>query len=310
MNIYTDNLQFAENFLPEAPRWQNRPVSGLDENIRPLAERLFPGAAFLGNAATEDDLWNHLFIVRHTAESQFDILTELGREHPDLPHAILCLAGAGKKMHGFRSRPWVSLQGNLHISAYLSPQQPVAFFHTGFTILSAVSVVQTIDTLNGLPGKASIKWVNDILLNGSKVSGVIAHTLTQGQNVAGAVLGIGINVETTPLVPRHPFVPGVISLRDVLPDPEECNLRIAFNRLTSCLMDNYRKLIAGRYSELLDFYRGRSIIIGKEAVIYSDQAGGISGEIARGKISAIGENLELYLEGSSIPITRGRLVLR
>ena len=310
MNIYTDNTQFAEKFLPAKFRWQNRPVSTLDKNIRPLVERLFPGALSLESAATEDDLWNHLFIVQHSAESQFDILTELSQEYFNLPHAILCLAGSGDKMHGFRRRPWVSLKGNLHLSAYLSPQQPVAFFHTGFTILSAVSVVQTIDALKGQENKASIKWVNDILLQGSKVSGVIANTLTQGKNVVGAALGVGINVEATPQVDRDLFAPGVISLRDVIPHPDDCNLQIVFNRLSACLMENYRRLISGRYRELLDFYRERSNIIGKEVLIYSDPAEGISEEIARGKISAIGENLELYLENSSIPITRGKLALK
>jgi len=197
----------------------------------------------------------------------------------------------------------------MHLAAFLLPGQKVPFFHVGFTILSAVSVVQTIDSLKALQDRASIKWVNDILLEDSKVSGVIAHTLTQGDAVTGAVLGIGVNVETTPRVKRDPFVPGVISLRDVLPDPALCNQQFVFNRLIAIISQNYRKLLAGRYDELLNFYRKRSLIIGKNVVIYADpMEGDPEEEIIRGEVEAIGENLELYLKGISTPVTRGRLL--
>lgn len=310
MYVYTDNIEFAEKNLSEKFVWKDTTLSDMDEKARMLAGRLFPDPGLLKSASVKSDAWNYLFIVKHTAQSQFDILIELGRERHDLPGGILCLAESGKKFHGFRNRPWVSLAGNIHLAAFLSPGQKVPFFHVGFTILSAVSVVQTIDTLKGLKDRASIKWVNDILIGKSKVSGVIAHTLTQGEAVTGAVLGIGMNVETTPTVKRDPFVPGVISLRDVLPDPALCNQQLVFNHLIDNVAQNYRKLLDGRYHELLDFYRKRSLIIGKNVVIYADSVEGEADEeIIRGEVETIGENLELYLKGISTPVTRGRLVL-
>lgn len=310
MQVYTDNIEFAEKNLPEKPYWKDAALPALDDKIRLLAGRLFPGPGLLKNAFVKNDAWSRLFIVKYTSQSQFDILIELGREQLDLPGGILCLAESGEKFHGFRRRPWVSLKGNIHLAAFLSPGQKVPFFHVGFTILSAVSVVQTIDTLKGLQGRASIKWVNDILIENSKVSGIIARTLTQGDAVTGAVLGIGVNVEATPKVKRDPFVPGVISLRDVLPDPALCNQRLVFNRLIAIIEQNYWKLLNGRYHELLDFYCKRSLIIGKNVAIYSDPAEREADEaIIRGEVEAIGENLELYLKGTSTPVTRGRLVL-
>lgn len=309
MYVYTDNIEFAEKNFAEKPAWKDTALSDLDEKTRSLAGRLFPDPGLLKSAFVKSNAWNYLFIVKHTTQSQFDILIELGREQHDLPGGILCLAESGKKFHGFRNRPWASLKGNIHLATFLAPGQKVPFFHVGFTILSAVSVVQTIDTLHGLQGRASIKWVNDILLENAKVSGVIAHTLTQGEAVTGAVLGIGMNVETTPTVKRDPFVPGVISLRDILPDATLCNQQIVFNRLIEMIEQNYRKLLDGRYHDLLDFYRKRSLIIGKNVVIHADPAEGEAGEeIIRGEVEAIGDNLELYLKGIPTPVTRGRLV--
>lgn len=309
MHVYTDNIEFAEKNLVEKPSWKDTALSTLDEKIRILAGRLFPDTISLKSASVENDAWNYLFIIKHAAQSQFDILIELGREQQDLPGGILCLAESGKKFHGFRNRPWVSLKGNIHLAAFLSPGQRVPFFHVGFTILSAVSVVQTMDNLKGLQGRASIKWVNDILIGNSKVSGVIAHTLTQGEAVTGAVLGIGVNVETTPTVKRDSFVPEVISLREVLPNPALCNQQILFNRLIDIIEQNYRKLLNGRYHSLLDFYRKRSLIIGKNVVIFADPVKGEANEeIIRGEVEAIGENLELYLKGIPAPVTQGRLV--
>lgn len=310
MYIFTDNIEFAEKNLVEKPAWEDSALSVLDEKVRILAGRLFPDSGLLKSATLKHDDWNYLFMVKHAAQSQFEILIELGRERQDLPGGILCLAESGKKFHGFRNRPWVSLKGNIHLTAFLSPGQKVPFFHVGFTILSAVSVVQTIDTLKGLQGRASIKWVNDILIESSKVSGVIAHTLTQGEAVTGTALGIGMNVEATPTVKRDPFAPGVISLRNVLPDPALCNQQLVFNRLIDTIDQNYRKLLDGRYFELLDFYRKRSLIIGKNVAIHADPVEGEADEkIIRGEVVAIGDNLELYLKGKSKPVNRGRLVL-
>jgi biotin-(acetyl-CoA carboxylase) ligase len=202
------------------------------------------------------------------------------------------------------------LEGNIHLSAFLAPGQKVDHFGVGFTILSAVSVVETIDFMEGLEKKASIKWVNDILIANAKVSGVLAHTQSQGEIVTSAVLGIGINVESTPHVERDPFVPGVASLRDFVPSSNKCNQRLVFNKLAPCLDRNYRLLLSGEYLRLLDFYRQRSQVIGREVSVYPDLGGVTSEELVSGRVISIGENLELYLEGVKTPVSKGRLVLK
>jgi BirA family biotin operon repressor/biotin-[acetyl-CoA-carboxylase] ligase len=253
--------------------------------------------------------WRCLFLVKSAAASQYDLLVNLAQSKEPLPDRILCLAGTGSKLHGFKNRPWVALPGNIHLSVFLAPRCRVSHFGVGFTILAAVSVIDAIDGVSGLERRVALKWVNDILIDGAKVAGVLAHTQSQGEVVTSAVLGIGLNVESTPEVPRDPFVPGVASLRDYVPDTSECNQRVVLQRLLSCLDRNYGLLLDGQYTGLLDRYRQRSIVVGREVKIYSDEADGYAEEIARGTVVSIGENLELYLHGVEKPVTKGRLVL-
>lgn len=307
MKIYTDDPPFAESLLDPAPVWRAASLAEVDPPLHSLASQLFPPPAALRSAVQPGRFWKYLLIVKHTPLSQFDLLIESVRVNPRLPGGILCIADTGEKLHGFRNRPWQSLSGNLHLSVFLTPGREIPHFQVGFIVLAAVSVLETLNSLPGLKEQASIKWVNDILLGGAKVSGVLAHTLTQGKTVTAAALGIGINVEATPALPPDPFVLQAASLRDFAAPTSPCSRKWVFARLIRMLEKNYRRLLAGEYQHLLEVYRRHSAVIGREAAIYSDPPDAAPQEIRRGKIRAIGENLELFLENSDLPVTRGRL---
>jgi BirA family biotin operon repressor/biotin-[acetyl-CoA-carboxylase] ligase len=247
-------------------------------------------------------------MVKHAAKSHFDVLKNLCKENISLPHALLCLAGSGDKFHGFKNRPWVSLPGNIHLVAYLSPNQPVTNYGAGFIILTAVSVVQAIDDINDLKGKAGIKWINDVLINNHKICGVLAYSQSEGDNITGAVLGIGLNVEKAPLIESTPFVPRIACLKE-LSNSEACTKDYIFGRLLYHLNHNYQLLIEGQFNELLEFYRKRSLIIGRKVEIHHDSPKSHKADIITGTVDGIGENLELFLEGEREPISDGRLVL-
>ena len=101
----------------------------------------------------------------------------------------------GKGRHG---RVWVSPPGNLYVSIVLRPRRPQTdAAQAGF--VAALALAETIDQL--LPGASSalaLKWPNDVLIGGAKVSGI----LLEGQGGAGRdgwiVLGMGVNVASHP----------------------------------------------------------------------------------------------------------------
>jgi BirA family biotin operon repressor/biotin-[acetyl-CoA-carboxylase] ligase len=66
------------------------------------------------------------------------------------------------------------------------------------TLAAALAVVDAIEPL--LPRRAvSIKWPNDVRIDGKKVAGVLAEASVRGQTVSFAILGIGVNVGGTTL---------------------------------------------------------------------------------------------------------------
>ncbi len=310
MIIYTDNVKYAEQVLSPGLPWKAASSVSVGGEIERLIGDLFNTSSLAVCTVNWNQVWKYLFIVESAPESQYDILIKHSQNEKKLPGGILSLAGSGSKLHGFKKRPWVALAGNIHLSAFLTPWQKVEHFGVGFTILSAVSVVEALDSIEGLEKRASIKWVNDILIENGKVAGVLAHTQSQGEIVTGAVLGIGLNVETMPRVERDSFVPGVASLRDFVSSTDKCNQRLVFSQLAYSLDKNYKLLLGGQYPRLLDFYRKRSLIVGKQVTIYADTPDNSREELAYGKVTSIGENLELYLEGINTPISRGRLVLK
>jgi BirA family biotin operon repressor/biotin-[acetyl-CoA-carboxylase] ligase len=310
MVIYTDSIEFAQQVLPTRLTWQTASLKSIKGEIKGVAANLFETDSLASSNADWNQNWQYLFIVKSAPQSPYDVLIKLAQENESLPNGILCLAGPGSQLHGYKNRPWVALPGNIHLCAYLAPQQKIDHFGVGFTILSAVSVVETLDSVEGLKQRASFKWVNDILIDNAKVAGVLAHTQSQGELVTAAVLGIGLNVESTPSLQRDPFVPRVASLRDFVSDAQACNQQIIFHQLVERLDKNYQLLLTGQYYRLLDVYRQRSAIIGKQVSIYADTSAETSAPIASGMVASIGENLELYLDGLSTPVSKGRLVLK
>jgi len=225
-----------------------------------------------------------------------------------LPDGLLCLAGSGEKHHGLRGRQWAALPGNIHLTAHMTPHQKTSVLGIGLTLISALAVTYTIDSLPGLQGRAMIKWVNDICIDDAKVAGFLTHSMCQQDIVTNAVVGIGLNVETTPILPADKFVYRVTSLQEHLHKPDLCNQQIVFVALADNLLRQYHRLITGELPAMLDEYRNRSLIIGKSVEILPDSPHDTHETIV-GTVESIGDNLELHLRGCDRPVTRGRLVL-
>jgi BirA family biotin operon repressor/biotin-[acetyl-CoA-carboxylase] ligase len=68
------------------------------------------------------------------------------------------------------------------------------------TALGSLAVAETLQQEYSLP--AQIKWPNDVLLAGRKVAGVLVEAHWQGDRLAAAILGVGLNV-SSPSVPAE-----------------------------------------------------------------------------------------------------------
>jgi len=309
MEIYTDSLPYIRTILPELCDWQMVNRNEITGSLKIPADRLF-NTDLLYHASSENyENWEYLLAVESAPCSQYDIIGELCRENNPIPDRFICTAGYGKGFHGFKGRKWASLPGNIHITAYMTPNMELPSAGVGFTVLAVKSVVETIDSIPILFGRSSIKWVNDILIGKAKVSGALANIQSCGKLITGASIGIGLNIETTPLIGGDSFVPEAAALRDFVSDNNICSQAVLFGKLISIIYKNYRQYINGNYTELIGFYRSRSALIGQDIIVRSDTSDDKTTELARGKLLQIGDNLELFIDGRPEPLTSGRVIL-
>ncbi|UCG83832.1 MAG: biotin--[acetyl-CoA-carboxylase] ligase [Dehalococcoidia bacterium] len=90
-------------------------------------------------------------------------------------------------------RTWINPPGVVAVSIILHPEMSQL---TRLTVMASLATSQCIEKATGL--KTSIKWPNDVLINGKKVSGILIESALRGQAVDWAVVGIGININFDP----------------------------------------------------------------------------------------------------------------
>ncbi len=308
MIVCTDNRAFGERIAPPPVGPWTAPRSALPGGDM-FAERLFGSRPRYVASTSAETRWPCLFAAESADRSQFDTLVALSREGADLPDGIVCLAGAGRGLHGQRGRPWAALPGNLHLSLWLTPPADAVRSPIAILALGAMAVVEAIDGLPGLAGRAGIKWVNDILLDGAKVCGILTHVETRAAAIR-AILGIGLNVEVVPDVPPTPFVPAVTALRAGASDPEACRLGPVLHRLLGTLARNYETLRAAGPEDLFARYRERSLVLGRDVALCQESGDAPPRVVAEGRVAGLGPHLELLLDGYPRPFTTGRVILR
>lgn len=124
--------------------------------------------------------------IPSTQDYAHDLIAQGGACDHTAVWALAQSAGRGR----FR-RPWVSHHGNLYVSfIYDCPERDARLAYA-----VAVAVAETIASFGIHP---TIKWPNDILVDGKKISGSLIEY--SGRFV---IVGIGINVKSNPTVDKY-----------------------------------------------------------------------------------------------------------
>lgn len=304
MIIFTDDIKFAKRYFP-ALEYKNVSQMTLTDNLDYLIRKFFSSSSIF-TVNSDDDFWNFCFIVKETDNSQYDLLVEMMGGKSQLSANILCLTGTSKALHGFRNRPWKGELGNIHLSVYLKPDINVDNPSVVFLTYAAVSTLNAIKKVKALKAQPQIKWVNDILIGDAKVAGVLAHTSQMNKKITGAVIGIGINVNTKPNVEPTRFVPYVTTINENTQNNKTTE-SIVFKNLIDSLKYYFQLIQDNKFSEILREYRSNSMLIGKKIRIWSDPFSKETEQVLyEGIVTKIGQNLELYLNNFSEPIITGR----
>jgi BirA family biotin operon repressor/biotin-[acetyl-CoA-carboxylase] ligase len=106
-------------------------------------------------------------------------------------HGEVVIADQQTQGRGRRGRTWVSPAGlNLYFSVILRPELTPQRAPE-LTLLTAVAVAET---LREAGGHAFIKWPNDLLVEGRKISGILTELSAEPETIHFVVVGVGVNL--------------------------------------------------------------------------------------------------------------------
>ena len=197
--------------------------------------------------------------IYEEVESTNITLSELADKGADEGTCVVAFyqsAGQGRSGRTFFSPKG----GNLYMSLLLRPKDSSIF--DMITTMASVAVCDSISEIFDI--EAGIKWVNDIMLRGKKVCGIIATAHNFGRDDMYVILGIGINLYDAPEIPDD--------IKDIYGSVTgiSCDLSEERQREQALVL---AKTIADRFSyhygsnniyEHMDEYRRRSVVIGKK----------------------------------------------
>ncbi|MBN1176048.1 MAG: biotin--[acetyl-CoA-carboxylase] ligase [Dehalococcoidales bacterium] len=107
-----------------------------------------------------------------------------------IPEGTVIIAGEQTEGRGRQQRAWVSPSGNIAMSIVLYPDVGSLPY---LVMMASLAVTHSIEEITGL--HTQIKWPNDILVDGKKVSGILIENQVKRGRVVYALVGIGINVD-------------------------------------------------------------------------------------------------------------------
>ena len=172
-------------------------------------------------------------------------------------HGTLIIAdkqtqGRGRSGHNFESPSGTGL----YMTLILKPEIEISKFQM-ITIADAVAVCLAIEDLYpNSKDELKIKWVNDVLFRGKKISGILTEAVNNSDGeIESVITGIGINISTKKF---H----GDFNAGSIFSEGE----KILFERWELCSkVADYVMKFADNLGDpnLIEEYRKRSILTGK-----------------------------------------------
>ena len=125
--------------------------------------------------------------------STMDVAKDLARK--GCPDFTVVVAGRQEKGRGRLKRIWFSSEGGLYFTIVLRPKiSPVVSFKINFS--ASLVLAQILRNMFGI--KAMVKWPNDILVDGKKISGMLSEMEAEADMITFLNIGLGINVNNDP----------------------------------------------------------------------------------------------------------------
>jgi BirA family biotin operon repressor/biotin-[acetyl-CoA-carboxylase] ligase len=206
----------------------------------------------------KDDTISHIMVESTVDSTQMYAKNYLATHPIDQPVAIF--AEQQTQGYGRRGREFYSpKEQGLYFSVVI-PHPKYQMDQIGL-IMTGVALVIAQELKQFFPDRDfSLKWVNDILLNGRKVSGIITEAITELEYVStqALVIGVGINLTTVEFPPELKNKATAIK-----PDQVIDRNRLAA-RLVATVIEHWEDYLDG---SLLPAYRAMSAVIGRQVTL-------------------------------------------
>lgn len=156
---------------------------------------------------------------------------------------------------GRQGRTWISNAGDgLYFSIVLRPKLD----REQLGLITLMAGVAVHDTLSDLGLSPDIKWVNDVLVNDKKISGILAEAVETPTGLA-VVLGVGINVNGSPAIDAATSIEkesGTALSVDEVAERLTDKLSYYYDRMNG---DNGPAGIVNEWSRRSSYFRGKPV---------------------------------------------------
>jgi BirA family transcriptional regulator, biotin operon repressor / biotin---[acetyl-CoA-carboxylase] ligase len=153
----------------------------------PVGRPVSSGNALREAVVVPGGFWQDIRVVAETGSTNSDLLAEA---RDGLAEGAVLVAEAQSAGRGRMGRQWVSPPGAaLMFSVLLRPAAVPQASRGWVPLLAGVAVALAVRAETGVD--ASLKWPNDVQVNGAKLAGILAE-----QAGDAIVVGIGINVSS------------------------------------------------------------------------------------------------------------------
>ncbi|KYC53182.1 MAG: putative biotin ligase [Candidatus Methanofastidiosum methylothiophilum] len=199
---------------------------------------------------------------------------------------------------GRRGREWQSPKGGIYVSFILkpniSPQRAPQL-----TLVSSLALVETLNAIDGNLN-AKIKWPNDVLIKGKKISGILTELSADMEKINYIVVGVGVNINTD----INSLPETATSLK--LEMREEISVKLFLKSFLEHYDSVYQEYLDGGINQIIQRWKDNSDTLGKNVKIM-----GIN-ETYEGLAKDIDENgaLILLIDNKEIKVYSGDVSLR
>lgn len=204
-------------------------------------------------------------VYQQTASTQ-DALRRLIEHHNAQADRAVVVADMQSSGRGRMGRQWLAPSGKclLLSRAWVGQNEDPIGTINRLTFSTAVAMATGIESVCKPGFAVSIKWPNDLLINGKKLAGILVETTTLPDGQLAAMIGVGINVNLTasdlatmPAEVQH--IPTSLAL---------CEQQVDRLLVLYAVLDALNKALDHPDTQtILDAWRQRSMLIGHRVSI-------------------------------------------